>query len=120
MAKALGIVEQKESPTTGKSELLLLSKDADGFDNPPVRLGVNLAEAVDKIDAENIEIIRLAVQKVLDREYIHVEKQSELKKRIVSGVDEVKAERKGDIDDPLYKRFLEAGKRAAKIVVGEG
>jgi len=120
MAKALGTIQKQTNPTTGKSELVLLTKDADGFDNPPVKLGLNLIESVDRIDAENIEFIRRTVQKVLDQDYIHVEKQAELKKRIVGEVDDIKAERKGDIDDPVYRRFLEAGKRAVKLVAREG
>jgi hypothetical protein len=120
LAKALGTIQQQTSPTTGKSELVLLTKDADGFDNPPVKLGLTLVESVEKIDAENIEVIRRTVQKALDQDFIHVEKQAELRKRVVGEVEEIKAERKGDIDDPVYKRFLEAGKRAVKLVAREG
>jgi hypothetical protein len=120
LAKALGTIQQQTSPTTGKSELVLLTKDADGFDNPPVKLGFTLVESMDKIDAENIDVIRRTVQKALDQDFIHIEKQAELRKRVVGEVEEIKAERKGDIDDPVYKRFLEAGKRAVKLVAREG
>ena len=85
-----------------------------------MKLGRNLIESVDKVDAENLEIIRSKVQDLLDNEYLHVEQQTALKKRVVSEVETVKAERKGDINDPIYNRFLEAGKRAVKIVAREG
>lgn len=120
LSKALRIVKKQESPTTGKSELVLLTKNADDLDNPPLKLGQTLLESVEKINAENIEVIRREVQKVLTQDYCHVEKQAELKKGIVHEVNEVKAERKGDMDDPIYMRFLEAGKRAMKIVAQEG
>jgi len=77
-------------------------------------------EAEDKIDEENIEIIRSEVQKVLDQEYRHMEKQTDLKKQIVSEVEIIKALRHDDIDDPVYGRFLEAAHRAVKLVGREG
>jgi hypothetical protein len=120
LAKALGILQQHESPTTGKSELLFLTKNAEGYDSTPVRLGQNLAESLERIDAENLEIIRLTVRNIMDRDYIHVDRQAELKKRILSEVNEIKAERKGDIDDPIYQRFNEAGIAASKLVAREG
>jgi len=120
IAKALNLIQQNQSPTTGKSELVLLTKNKDGYDNPPIRLGQNLIEAVDKIDAENFEIIRLSVEEALAEEYQHVDKQSELKKLILDEVERVKAERKGDFNDPVYQRFLDAGKRTVKIINKEG
>jgi hypothetical protein len=38
----------------------------------------------------------------------------------VTEVESIKEERKNDIEDSTYILFLEAGKRAAKIVEGEG
>jgi len=116
LAKALGIVLDRKSPATGKSELVFLTKGANGYDNPPVKLGLNLIESVDKIDAENLEVIRSAVQKVLNQDYLHIEKQNDLKKQILMAVNEVKSILNEDFDDPVYKRFNEAGIKADKIV----
>ncbi|MFP5213459.1 MAG: tubulin-like doman-containing protein, partial [Acidobacteriota bacterium] len=120
ISKVLGIIQEKESPTTGKNELLLLTKDEHGFDNPPVRLGSTLTESVEMIDSENIEQIRSVTNKVLAQGYVHKEKQEELRKQVLQEVEAIKTERKGDIDDPIYQRFLEAGRRAMKIINGEG
>jgi hypothetical protein len=120
IAKVLGLIKEEESRITGKSELLLLRKDEIGLDLPPVKFGENLIEAKGKIDEENIEIIRSEVQKVLDQDYLHKERQNDLKKQIVSQLEEIKAQRRGDIDDPVYKHFLKAAHRAVKIVAREG
>lgn len=116
MAKALNLIQQKQNPTTGKNELLLLTKDKDGYDNPPIKFGQNLVEAEDKIDAEIFEIIRSSVDEVIIKEYQHVDRQDELKKLILDEVLRVKTDRKEDFDDPIYQRFLNAGKKTAKII----
>ncbi|MHB8123090.1 MAG: tubulin-like doman-containing protein [Desulfuromonadaceae bacterium] len=120
LAKILGLIKDEQNLTTGKSELLLLRKNDIGLDIAPLRFGQNLMEAEDKIDEENIEVIRSEVQKVLEQEYRHMEKQNELKKQIVSEVEIIKALRHGDFDDPVYGRFLKAAHQAVKIVGGEG
>jgi hypothetical protein len=120
LSKILGLIKEEENQTTGKRELLLLRKDNIGLDMPPIRFGGNLLEAEVKIDEGNIEIIRSEVQKVLDQEYRHTEKQNDLKKKIVSEVETIKTLRNGDIDDPIYGRFLEAAHSAVKIVGREG
>jgi len=120
LSKVLGLIKEQENPTTGKRDLVLLRKNEIGLDMQPLRFGQNLLEAEDKIDEENIEIVRAEVQKVLEQEYRHVEKQTGLKKQIVSEIEAIKALRRGDIDDPVYARFLEAAHSAVKIVGGEG
>jgi hypothetical protein len=120
LAKVLGIIKEEESRTTGKSELLLLRKNDIGLDMPPLKFGQNLVEAEEKIDEMNVEILHSEVQKVLDQDYLHKERQNDLKKQIVSEIEVIKAQRHGDLDDPIYGRFLEAAHKAVKIVGREG
>lgn len=116
IANAIDIIRNYTSPTTGKTEILLITKDIDGYDNNPIRLGSNLIDAVNKLDGKNVEAIRLQVQKLLKDNYNHIDKQSELKQKIFDIVNNIKIELQDDIDNPLYKRFNEAGKISNQIV----
>lgn len=120
IANVLGIVQNYTSPSTGKTEILLMTKDADGFDNDPIRLGVNLIEAVNNLDAQNVETIRIQVQKLLKTDCQHLDKKNELKQKILNVVNEIKAERQNDIDDLIYKRFKEAGKKSMQLIETTG
>lgn len=116
IAYAIGTIQLVKSPSTGKNELYLLSKDDDGFDNDPIVLGVTLIEAVDKLDAKNSSFIKNAVSLLLHKDYFNVDKQKELSNKIVEIVEGIKLECQGDNDSPVYKRFNEAGKQAVKLI----
>lgn len=116
IAYAIGTIQLVKSPSTGKSELYLLSKDADGFDNEPVLLGATLIEAVDKLDAKNTSFIKSEASRLLQSGYGHVDKQQELSAKIVEIVEGIKLDCQGDINAPVYKRFNEAGKQAVKLI----
>lgn len=120
IARAVGAIQLVTSPSTGKSELNLLSKDSDGFDNDPILLGATLPESVDKLNIKNSSLIKSEVQRILQQNYQHVDKQKELVAQILVLVEGIKADEcQGDINAPLYKRFNEAGKLAVKIIRGD-
>lgn len=116
IAYAIGTIQMIKSPSTGRSELYLLSKDADGFDNDPILLGANLAEAVDRLDAKNTAFIKGDSLRLLQKDYVHVEKQHALAGKIVEIVENLKTECQGDLNSPLYKRFNDAGKQAVRLI----
>jgi hypothetical protein len=59
--------------------------------------------------------------KRLRRDYRHVDSQADLKQKVVALVNEIKVLRNGDIDDPIFRRFRDAGRRANEIIEkGEG
>ena len=111
----LGIVEQVGG-SSGKAQLRLLTKDADGFDNPPVPLGGTLLEAGDRIDETNFDLIKTATLDRVNREIRQEEGRATLRKAILSEVEALKVnECDGDIADPRYETFLAAGKAAMKL-----
>ncbi len=115
LAKCLGIVEQVGG-SSGKAQLRLLTKDADGFDNPPVPLGGTLLEAGDRIDETNFDLIKTATLDRVNREVRQEESRATLRKAILSEVEALKVnECDGDIADPRYVTFLAAGKAAMKL-----
>jgi hypothetical protein len=115
LAKCLGIVEQVGG-SSGKAQLRLLTKDADGFDNPPVPLGGTLLEAGDRIDETNFDLIKTATLDRVNREIRQEENRMTLRKAILNEVEALKAnECDGDIGDPRYETFLAAGKAAMKL-----
>ena len=120
LAKALGLIHEGANPATGANEVLLLTKDADGFDNDPVVLGKVFVESAESVNLENLYTIQTVCNAALaSKEYQHQDRRAELQRAIVSQVETVKAQCAGNIQDPLYRRFLEAGKRAVALLKGE-
>ena len=97
-----------------------MTKDADGFDNDPVPLGSTLVDSVDKLDAGATRTVRTTVEGLLNSaDYAHIDKRAEVQKAILSIVEEVKAERGGNVQDATYRRFLDAGKKAVSVLKRE-
>lgn len=119
LAKALNILQEATNPETGATELVVIAKDEDGFDTEPIYLGKNFADSINKLDFENAELIRGYVQNLLNGEYAFDTKRAELQRTIVADVERIKIERGNNIQDEVYKRFLEGGKRAVKILKRE-
>ena len=116
LAIGLNIIKSFHNPQTGIDELVIQVKDKDGFDQDSIRLGNHLTEAADQIDYKEIEILMQEVDHHLSNSFQHISKQEELKKRIVSTVNDVKKDRKDNINDAVYKRFNEAGREAVRLI----
>jgi len=120
LAKALGFIQEGRNPATGVDEVLLVTKDADGFDNDPVALGKSFVASADSIDLANLYIIKSVCDaKLAAAEYLHQDRRSDVRRAILSEVEAVKAARGGNIQDETYRRFLDAGRRAAAILKGD-
>ncbi|MEO7718034.1 MAG: tubulin-like doman-containing protein, partial [Capsulimonas sp.] len=121
LGRALNVIQKLTNPATGVTSFALVTKDQDGFDNDPVPLGATLVDSVDKLDASSTRTVRQAVELLLGgAEWMHVDKRVELQKSVVALIDEVKADRQGNIQDDVYRRFLDAGKKAVGIIKREG
>ena len=120
LAKALGIIHVGKNPATGADEVLLLTKDADGFDNDPVALGETFLVSADSINLENLHTIKSVCDaRLAGAGYVHQDRRGELQRAILAEVEAVKAQLGGNIQNETYRRFLEAGRRAAAILKGE-
>ena len=119
LAKALGLIYEGRNPATGADEVLLLTKDADGFDNAPVALGSNFVASADSLDLDNLHTIKTVCSGLLaSSTYLHQDRRSEVQRAILADVEAVKVLRGGNIQDETYRRFLDAGKRAVTILRG--
>ena len=115
VAKCLGIVEEVRDKS-GANQLRLLTKDSDGFDNPPISLGGNLLEASDRIDEINFDLIKTAALEGVKKTAQQEEASVTLRKRILTEVEECKAAQcGGDATDPRYQTILTAGRAAMKL-----
>jgi hypothetical protein len=117
VGRAVKVVQLLEDPQTGLSALYLLSRDAQGQENPPVLLGKTLREAADDLDAKNLDLLESSLQFMLDGEYRHKSKRDEIIASVDSEVNKVKAERNNNPLDKVYQLFLQARKKTDDIVV---
>jgi len=120
LAKVLGFIHEGKNPATGADEVLLVTKDADGFDNDPVALGKSFTASADSINLETLHNIKSVCTETLSSPgHIHQDRRDEVRRAILSEVEAVKSARGGNIQDETYRRFLDAGRRAVAILKGE-
>ena len=120
LAKALGFIHEGKNPATGLDEVLLVTKDDDGFDHDPIVLGKHFMESADGIDLVNLHTIKALCEKMLaSAEYVHLDRRSDIRRRLLAEVESIKAARGGNIQDETYRRFLDAGRRATGLLKGE-
>jgi hypothetical protein len=117
LASALKLVQSAPNPNTGSTELVFVSKDADGFDTEPIYLGKTLSEAGAKIDRRSADLVRDYVEGQLNtRDNMVDTKRAELRQAILASVEAIKAERGNNIQDETYKQYLDGGKKAVAII----
>ncbi len=116
LAKATGLLRgQGNGQTDGV--LTFVAKDNDGFDTDPIELGKSLSETLGKVTPESADIIRgYVTQALASPEYQQDAKRAELQKIIVADVEAIKSERGGNVNDEVYRRFLEGGRQAVKVL----
>lgn len=121
LAKGLGLLTNAKNPITGADELIFAAKDEDGFDTDPVMVGKTVLDAPKTLTRAAAEQIRDAVSRLLGSpEWMLDAKRAELQRAIVGQIDEIKAARGGNIQDEVYRQFLEGGKKAVAILKREG
>ena len=120
LAKALGFIHEGPNPATGANEVLLLTKDADGFDSDPVLLGTSFVASADSVNLNQLHTIQTVCNAALvSADYRHQEQRSALQRALLADVEAIKVQCGGNIQDPTYRRFLDAGKRAVALLKGE-
>lgn len=120
LARAMGFVREGLNPATGLAEALIVTKDDNGFDNDPVILGKSFQDAAETLDMHALSELRKAVNAALAGPlYVHEDQRSELTRKVLASVEEVKASVGGNVLDSKYKRFLDAGKAAVKLMQRE-
>ncbi|MEI6708080.1 MAG: tubulin-like doman-containing protein [Methylococcales bacterium] len=116
LAKTLGLITVVTSPTTGISELYLISEDADGL---PVRtkLGKTLIELSENIAIDAIQRLEEAATSTLQQAaWQHIEQRTELQQKIRDELKQILADRRNDYEDPIYKRFETAARTAIQTL----
>ncbi|MBV9678957.1 MAG: tubulin-like doman-containing protein [Acidobacteriaceae bacterium] len=120
LARSLGLVQPTTNSQTGKPELLFMAKDESGFDTDPIFLGADLPTALSKLDFATADQIRTYVNRTLSSpEYMQEARRGELQKMVVSEVERIKTERGGNVQDEVYRRFLEGGRAAVATLKRE-
>jgi len=118
-ARALGLIREEVNPRTGGKGIIFVSKDENGLDTDPIDLGKSLTESLAKIDVESADLIRRHVNRLLDTEFAQETQRAELQKRIVAEIEQIKSARGNNVNDEVYRQFLEGGRLALKIIKPE-
>jgi hypothetical protein len=120
LAKATGLLREQANGQTGDKILTFVAKDESGFDTDPIELGKSLTETLSKVTLESADVIRGYVTKTLNSpEYALEAKRAEVQKTIVADVEGVKTERGNNVNDEVYRRFLDGGRQAVKVLKRE-
>ncbi len=118
LAKAIGLLRMEAASTGGGvGKLTFVAKDGDGFDTDPILLGKDYADALGKVTLESLDSIReFVVQRLASVDYVAVPAREDLQKAVVAEVDAIKLERGNNVNDDTYRRFLDGGKQAVRII----
>lgn len=104
----LGLVVKSRA----KGVLVFNSKDADGFDNPPIELGTSVLNAMQRLDFGSVESITSANQQALQALADPAQPESIIK----AIVEESKADTGNDPANSEYQQLVECAKMALKTI----
>jgi hypothetical protein len=104
----LGLVVKSRA----KDVLVFNSKDADGFDNPPIELGTSVLNAMQRLDFGSVESITSANQQALQALADPAQPESIIK----AIVEESKADTGNDPANSEYQQLVECAKMALKTI----
>ncbi len=96
----------------GKGILVFNSKDADGFDNPPIELGSSVLSAMARLDFRSVEVIVKANNEGL----LSITDLAQVEASIKAAVDESKAETGNDPANLEYQQLVDCAKVALKTI----
>ncbi len=116
LGKNLDILVERKNQATGLEEILLITKDEDGLDKDPVLLGNSLADVPENLqEYSKLNLLMEEVDKILkSKEYRNKDNLDKLKERIVTEVNQMKAELGSD--DDLYKIFLVGARKVIELL----
>ncbi len=116
LAKAAGVICQRENQTTGATVLSVLTKDEYGIPNEPADLGGSADEIMTSLENPGlVNLIKDEAGKILNqKEYQHKDKKTEIINAMIAETEVVKAER--GMDDEVYKLFLKCTREAVQVL----
>lgn len=106
VAQAVGSVRDQNGT------LMLFSKDADGFDKPPLPLGATMLVAPDAIDHAAFADLKRAV----DAAVTGPADDALFEERVRAALEAIKPLVNGDVGDPRYQAMVEGARAALKII----
>jgi len=116
IAKALDLITVVTNPTTGVTELYLITEDADLL-TVRTKLGKTLPEVAVNIDLSVAQLLeRTAVEKLQQDSWRHIDSRNQLQQKIRDDLKVILAERRDDFEDPIYCRFEAAARTAFKTL----
>ena len=98
------------------SQLFLITKDADGFENEPIPLGANFLDAPAALDVIQLGVLKEAITRSLagpgqiSREQIQ--------SVILARLEEMKDVVGGNLTDQRYRALVDGGRTAVRIAKG--
>ncbi len=99
---------------SAKGTYLLVSKDDDGFDNPPIELANTIIESVSKVDFEISNILDKQVSSLIG----NINNSAEIEERIKALIEETKTQDGFDISSRAYQQLVESAKGSFKRLRG--
>jgi hypothetical protein len=102
---ALGVIIK-----SSKGNYLFLSKDNDGFDNPPIELGYSIFDSITRVDFEIFNLLAKQVSYSLK----DIKNTSEVENSVRALIEDIKMEDNFDITSPAYHQLVESAKLAFK------
>lgn len=116
LAKTLGIIQPLPNQATGTADLYLVEKDEYNLPKQ-TRLGKSLTELFETVDTLKAQQLEEAVEKLLAApDYQHQDKRAELKEQIRQDLAAVLADRRGNVEDPVYVSFTQAARTAMQLL----
>jgi hypothetical protein len=117
LANSLKLIQEGRNPKTGGAELLVVAKDENGFDTEPIYLGKTLGDCVKNLDLADADRLKSYVKNLLGNgQNLLDSTRSQLQESVVAAVDAIKVECGNNVQDQLYRRFLEGGKQAVSML----
>lgn len=113
---AMGLISYQEiNDGTGIKYYAQLKVDDMGFTLPPVAYCKKISELHECENVKKADILTLKddIDAKMQNEYLHVTAKAELSKKVVELANMVLGERKNNISDPVYKKYLDVCKALA-------
>lgn len=116
LAEALGVVQERVSPSTGQRQVVVIRKDADGFDLDPLVLGSSFVAALEDVSEKSLLDIRQVLQPMLKPpRYASEEERTRLREAMQKRLEIIKQERLGDALDAEFVAWNNAARDVMKI-----
>jgi hypothetical protein len=118
---ALGTITTTYTQSTGRDMLVLVRRDADGFNLEPVLLGTSLFEAAESLgEGEYYTLAEANGQALSAGALLTEESRAAARDKIMASIASVRANRAGDITDPDVVAWESAAREAMRIIRREG